>query len=132
MEMKAIIESRVSKIDKVTASDWHLSCVKLSIQNKHWTMVSDVIRGIVIRVIIVVGVRFSFKKESIRFPTSTKSLKHYGTRTSALKLPMVVVKVAIDMMVDSDSNEFRTFNLTDNECHLVRELFQNQTTPILR
>jgi hypothetical protein len=29
MKMNAIVETRVGKINKVTASDWHLSCIHL-------------------------------------------------------------------------------------------------------
>jgi hypothetical protein len=29
MKMDAVVETRVGKIDKVSAGDWHLSCVQL-------------------------------------------------------------------------------------------------------
>jgi hypothetical protein len=34
MKMNAIIETRVGKINKVTACDWHLSCIQLERNRK--------------------------------------------------------------------------------------------------
>ena len=98
VEVDAIVVSRVGKVDEVTASDWHL--VGIQLKNK---ILETEENGVGDMALAVVG-RHTMKKifpqnSSRRCPPSMIFRKQQ--RTSALKVPIEVVKVAIlDMVMD--------------------------------
>ena len=98
VEMKTIVEATVGKVDEVTASDWHL--VGIQLKNK---ILETEENGVGDMALAFVG-RHTMKQI---FPQNASRRRpplrifHKQERTSALKVPIEVVKVAIlDMVMD--------------------------------